>query len=119
MLHRVEPRTDLRVLNWAVVVEVFHDRARQHRPFGGLYPSGGLPLVIPRIDPCVPERQRDLELGDAVVVTGGKAVLESVEAAPDLVELSGFVRRRVGREIAGEQLAGVCGRQHYASSGWA
>src|SRR5437667_5387584 len=119
MLNGVEARAHLRILDRTIVLEVLHNRAREHRPLCGLDTGRCLPLVIARVDPRVPEGERDLELRDTVVVTGGEAVLETVESPSDLVELSGFMRRRVGREIAGKQLACIRDRQHCASLRWA
>src|SRR5437016_5164947 len=89
MLNGVEACAHLRILDRTIVLEVLHNRAR------------------------------DLELGDAVVIPSREAVLETVESPSDLVELSGFMRRCVGREIAGKQLACIRDRQHCASLRWA
>src|SRR5437867_3886654 len=105
MLNGVKACAHLRVLDRPIVLEVLRNRAREHWPLGGLNPRGRLPLVVPRVDPRVPECERDLELGDAVVITRREAVLETVEPPSNLVELPGFMRRRIGREIAGKQLA--------------
>ena len=53
------------------------------------------------------------ELAAGAIASLGR--LGTAEAATDLVELSGFMRRRIGREIPGEQFACICSRQHCAS----
>src|SRR5207249_1825307 len=107
---------DARILDRALRCEIGGDRARETGPFERLNASRRLPSVVARVNPGVPERQRNSEILDRRIIVARKGVLEAVEPAPDLVVPRRIVGGGVGEQVAGQELSGGGAGQDHISS---
>src|SRR5205085_741729 len=88
----------------AVRLEIVGDAASQHWPIGDANTSAR-PAVVSRVDPSVPERERDMQAGELRRRPGRELVLHAVEAAADRVITLGLMVERVLAQFLDERVA--------------
>lgn len=86
------------------VLSEFRPIAERDRPAG--------PSVIPRVNPAIPERERDVELCQFGSVASREFVLETVEAPADFVIALAPVRGGVSTQLLDERVSGCSVTPH-------
>src|SRR4051812_40697902 len=86
MGNQIETRADERGRDVLIRCEIIGDRLRECGPIGGGNRTPW-PPVVPRVDPPIPKRERDVQLRELGCDSGRKCGLETIESAANLVKL--------------------------------
>lgn len=112
MIDNVEIGKHRGMVDLVVGAHQSHNLASQQRPIRLGNSPEVVPVVIARVDPGIPEAQRDEQLLELLAALPGQVTIALIEKAPDLLESAAAVCLYISAETLYDDCFGLCVGEH-------